>query len=338
MSNIDVITVGGAVKDITFYTNQGKIIPTPHDLTAQKMLAFEYGAKIDTKEVHLSWGGGAANSAMSFSNMGLKSATLVRLGRDEVGKELLKNLKKVGIDTRLVQFDNKLATGFSIIVGIESKDRDHVGFLYRGANNNLDIPKNIKSALVPSCIYISSLSGQNWLKNLKNIFLLAKNSKSKIAWNPGNLQLQGGKRILGSFLKDANILILNKDEAIELVLSGMKIGKKNPSYLNKPLYLLNILHEWGPKIVVITEGKKGSWSFDGKKIFRQKAIKTKVADTTGVGDAFGSTFVSGLLLKNDIKKSLQMAALNSSSVAKKVGAQNGLLKKDEILSNIKYAK
>lgn len=334
MSNIDVITVGGAVKDITFYTKQGKIIPTPHDLTAQKMLAFEYGAKIDTKEIYLSWGGGAANSAISFSNMGLKVAALVRLGKDEVGKELLNNFKKSKIDTSLVQFDNKLATGFSIIVGIESKDRDHVGFLYRGANNNLDISKNIKTVLNPSCFYISSISGQNWFKNLKNIFLLAKDNKAKIAWNPGNLQLQGGKKTLSDFLENTNVLMLNKDEAIELVLSGIKIGKKNPSYLNKPLYLLNIIHEWGPKIVVITEGKKGSWSFDGKKIFRQKAIKTKVVDTTGVGDAFGSTFVSGLLLKNDIKKSLKMAALNSSSVAKKIGAQNGLLKKNEILAKI----
>ncbi len=334
MPNFDVITIGGAVKDITFYTKQGKIIFTPRDLTAQKMLAFEYGAKIDTKEVYLSWGGGAANSAVSFSNFGLKVAALVKLGRDEASKELLNNFKKSKVDTRLVQLDGKLKTGFSVIIGIDNKEKEHVGFLYRGANNNLEIPKSYDGFISTFYFYISSLSGKNWLKNLKTIYTLAKSNNIKVAWNPGNLQLQGGKRLIGSFLKETNVLILNKDEAIELALSGIKMGRKNPSYLNKPLYLLNILHEWGPKIVIITEGVKGSWVFDGKNILRQKAMKTKVINTTGVGDAFGSSFVAGLILKNSIKKSLKMAAINSASVCSKIGAQTGLLKKNEIFKKL----
>ena len=49
-------------------------------------------------------------------------------------------------------------------------------------------------------------------------------------------------------------------------------------------------------------------------------------DTTGLGDAFGSSLVAGLELYNhDIKKALYLATANAASVLSQQGAQNGLL-------------
>ena len=42
----DFITIGGATEDITFYTTEGVVIDNSKDLLRQKLLAFEYGAKI----------------------------------------------------------------------------------------------------------------------------------------------------------------------------------------------------------------------------------------------------------------------------------------------------
>lgn len=331
MLKFNVLTIGGAVKDITFYTNQGKIFSTPNNLTAQKMIAFEYGAKIDTKEIYLNWGGGATNTAVCLSRLGLKVKTIFRVGQDDTGKSLIKNLQKEKINTDFVQFDNKLPTGFSLILGIDKKEREHIGFLFRGANNNLSLQSKNLANLNSDWIYLTSLSGKNWLNNLRIIFTFALQKRIKIAWNPGNLQLQGGRRSLGNFLKQTEILILNKDEAIELVLSGIKLGRKSPKYLNRPIYLLNILQEWGPKIVLITSGKKGAWAYDGKKIYHQKAARAKVIDTTGVGDAFSSSFLAGLIIeKGSIQKALKWGAINSASVTTKIGAQNGLLNRKEL--------
>ena len=130
-------------------------------------------------------------------------------------------------------------------------------------------------------------------------------------------------------------MILNKDEAIELALSGIKLGRKNPNHLNRPIYLLNILQEWGPKIVVITDGKKGAWAYDGKKIYYQKIFKARVADTTGVGDSFGSAFLAGLMAeKNNISRALKWGMINSASVLTKVGAQNGLLTRKKLTEKL----
>jgi sugar/nucleoside kinase (ribokinase family) len=330
----DVISLGGVVRDIIFYSNQGKTIATPENLTAQRLLAFEYGAKIDIKDVFLNFGGGAANSSVTFSKLGLKVAALARVGQDEAGQELIKQLKKEGVYTNFIQHDSKAKTGFSFILATE-KEREHIAFLYRGANKKLTFSLLHQLKVKAGWFYLTSLSGKNWPGELKRIFDFAKKQNINIAWNPGNLQLAAGQRALAGFLKQTSLLILNKDEAIELVLSGIKLGRKNPNCLNQPVYLSNILQEWGPKMVLITSGKKGACLYDGKKIYQQKAIKSKVADTTGVGDAFGSTFLAGYIkTKSNINQSLKWAALNSSSVVTETGAQNGLLTLKELKSKL----
>ena len=334
MKKFDVITIGGAVKDITFYTDKGRFFPTPENLTAQKMLAFEYGAKINVKELYLSLGGGAANTAVSFSLLGLKVASIFKVGADHLGQEIIANLKKEKIATEFIQIDKKQPTGLSVIIAVTKGEREHIVFTNRGANNSLLITSSQLAKLKADWFYISSLSGGNWLKNLKLIFQSAKQNNIKLAWNPGSLQLQAGKRILAAFLQQTDILILNKDEAIELVLSGIKLGRKDPRFLNKPVYLLNILKEWGPKMIVITNGKQGAWAYDGKKIHSQKICKAKVVNTTGVGDAFGSSFLAGVINSGNLTKALKWGMVNTSSVVTKVGAQSGLLTIKELKNKL----
>ncbi|MFA6410741.1 MAG: carbohydrate kinase family protein [Candidatus Buchananbacteria bacterium] len=334
MNNFDVVTIGGAVRDVTFYTDKGKIFLTPENLTAQKMVAFEYGAKIEIKESFFTIGGGAANTATSFCRLGFKTAILTRLGDDEIGKEIEKNFKQEGINTDLIQRDKKLPTGFSLIVAVSKGEREHIAFTDRGANKFLTLKKSDLEKISTKWFYLTSMSGKNWLTNLKTVFAVAKKNKIKIVWNPGTLQLNAGKKTLANFLKETDVLLLNKDEAIELVLSGIKLGRKNPSFLNKPLYLLNILQEWGSKTVVVTNGKKGAWAYDGKHIYQQKIVRAKTLNTIGVGDAFGSGFVGGLIFEKNINKALKWGMLNSGSVITKVGAQAGLLSRKKLLDKI----
>ncbi len=331
----DILSIGGAVSDITFYTDQAKVISTPEDLTAQRLLGFELGAKINPKEIHYTFGGGAANSSVALSRLGYKVGICARLGEDQDGKRLQAWLKKEKVDAGLIQLDRRERTGFSFILAYDKRDREHVSFVNRGANNNLAFRQQDCRRTCSRWIYLTSLSGNGWLGNLKSIFNFNQDQAGKIYWNPGNLQLQAGKKVLAPYLARTQVLLLNKDEAIELVLSGIKLGRKNPNHLNRPLYLLNILHDWGPKIVVITDGAKGGWAYDGKKIYQQKIFKSKVINTNGVGDAFGSAFLAGLIYeKCNIGRALKWGMANSSSVVTKVGAQTGLLTKAEVLKKI----
>ena len=61
----------------------------------------------------------------------------------------------------------------------------------------------------------------------------------------------------------------------------------------------------------------------------------KVVETTGAGDAFASSFLSGLIKKNDIKFALQLASANAESVISHHGAKNKLLTSKEALASMR---
>jgi len=333
----DMITIGGATEDITFYTKEGVLIDNKKDLTRQKLLAFEYGAKIKIDKSFSGFGGGAANAAVCFARLGFKSACLCAVGFDARARKIIDNFKKQGVATELVQKIKNKETGFSFL--LVGQSNEHICFSNRGASDELRItpPRqgsggqaNYELRIIKNAnwLYLTSLSGK-WQATLDKIFSVRG---AKIAWNPGHRQIITGPKVLGKYFKRTECLIINKDEALELVMSDKKYKNKSAAYLNKAKNLLAALICLGPKIVVITSGRQGADVIMGNKIYHQPIIKEKRRlDTTGVGDAFGSSFVAGLELYNqDIKRALLLAARNSAAEISRQGAQNGLLTRKEI--------
>ena len=320
----DILTIGGVMRDIIFLTSEGLVIDNAQDPLCQKLIAFELGAKIYVKKVYFEPGGGASNTATGFSKLGLKTAIMGRVGQDREGDQIIKGLRKQKIDTHLIQVDKKVSTGFSFILGLKHKKRAHAIFAYRGTNDYLIFKAKTSELKGIKRFYVSSLSSANWLRVLNKIFSSAK-KETKIAWNPSNVQLKAGFRKLSKYLKQTQVLILNEDEARELVLSKRKTKNLNIRYLLKQI------NQMGPKIVVITVGKKGAYAYDGKRVYYQKPALAKVINTTGAGDSFSAAFVASLFYQPDnVQKALKWGAVNSASVIDQIGAQRGLLTKKQI--------
>lgn len=323
----DFITIGGATEDITFYTDEGVLIKNKKNVLRQNLLAFEFGAKIKIDKAYSTFGGGASNTAVNFSRLGFKTASLISVGDGERGKKVLENLKNQNVDIAFSKIIKNRETGFSfLLVGPEN---EHIVFSNRAVNDELKISVfDLRKIKNTEWIYITSLSGE-WEDVLKKIFSL---KKAKIAWNPGNEQLVAGISVLKKYLKQTSVLCVNKDEAIELVVSDPKYKKKPTKFLNNSRNLQKIIKSWGPEIVVVTKGRQGVDVYDGECFYHQNIIKEKkVEDTTGVGDAFNSSFVAGLeAYQGDIKKAIRLGLRTTASVVAKQGAQNGLLSKKDL--------
>lgn len=328
----DIITIGGVTYDITFFPNAREtlLIDNKQDILRQKLLAFEHGAKISSDKVVHGFGGGAANTAVSFASLGFKSAAIVAVGSDIFGKEIISNFKrrKVGID--LVQIVPKYSSDLAVIV--IGPDKDRIIFRDDNVKNKLELNRKAVAAIKKvKWVYLASLSG-DWQKVLAQVYAVKnKTHKLMIAWNPGQAQLVGGLGELGFFFKRTDILILNQDEATQLVASDASIDKASVD-INNVKNLLSIIKKYGPLVVVITCGKDGAWAYDGEKMHYAPIIeKEDRIDTTGVGDAFGSSFVAGMELFNkDIDKAMKLGILNTSSVVAAPGAQNGLLNQEDL--------
>lgn len=322
---MNIITIGGATRDITFITDKGRVIETPENLTEQSLLAFEYGAKIKSEEVYFNFGGGACNTAATFSKLGISAAANCRIGNDDDGKSMIKNLEKLGINTGLIQVDEKRKTGFSLVV-VNKKEGDRVIFVYKGASDFLDVrEEEIKNT---EWVYLTSLAG-NWEEDLAEINKAVEGGKAKLAWNPGAAQISADKNKVDKTLQIAEILIINKDEAIELVQSEENL-KLDFNELNDVSVLARLLKRRGPKFIVITDGSNGAYAYDGENVLHSPVTLNKKIDSTGAGDSFGSAFVGGYILTSNIEKALKYGIINSGSVVSEYGAQNGILERGEI--------
>lgn len=303
-----------------FPTDEGLILETPEDLRSQTKVAFELGGKFRCRDRAEAVGGVAANVAQGLSRMGHEAAVYSKIGADDVGKWILQTLQSAGVRTETMDVDRTVKTDISAVVVVQQTG-DRIIFHNRDANEKLQITEEKLKGY--EWFYVSSLNG-DWQKNLQALLRAADRYGSKIALNPGQHNLKDDPRLILESLPHVSALFLNKDEALELLLAG---GIENrPEQLNDEQYLVQVLHDFGPAVVALTDGKRGAWTYDGRELWHSKIYEPKgLVDSTGAGDAFGSGFFSAYLYRYPLEKCLAYGIANAGSVVGSYGASEGLL-------------
>lgn len=320
----NITTIGGAAKDIMFYTNDMVLINNQKDLLQQKLIAFEYGAKIYSDQVYFTAGGGGANAAVVLAKLGIKTQSILCVGNDMFGQEIINKFKSLGINTKLIQSHKTLKTGVSFVANV-GKYNEHVIFVYRGANDAINLSSKIVKKINTDWVYLASPSA-NISSGFNELFKHCTHHKIQVAWNPGKDHLKLGLKTLAKFMKQTTVFNVNHDEALELLIKVKGQGLKNNVRL-----LLKDLHQYGQKLTVITDGHRGAYLYDGSKIYFRPASKKKGINTTGAGDCFGASLIAGIIkYKWDLDKALKLAMINSNSVITTIGAQEGLLTQPDL--------
>ena len=314
----DVICVGSSTVDAFARTELCEML---HDKSNKEFIAYPLGAKILVEEMHFTIGGGGTNSAVAFSRLGLKTAYLGKMGTRENSKRIVNQLKEENVDTSLIVRSEKARTGYSIV--LDTKNHDRTILVFKGSNNDLGINEVKLNKLKTKWFYFSTMMGKSY-KTLEKLADYAAKNNIKIAFNISSYLAKMGPSYLGKILKKTSLLVLNKDEA------GILVGKAD---IKKMLIKLNKL---GPKIVSITDGKKGVYVLYNKQIYYGKPhSKVKVVETTGAGDAFASSFLSGMIKKNNIEFAMKLGMTNAESVIQYHGAKEKLLTYNEALKVMK---
>lgn len=322
---LDIICVGSATRDVIFYTNDIRIIKNPEkDPIATHLFATELGAKLRSDDVYFEFGGGAANTAVNFRGLGLRTGVAAGIGNDSDGQAMYDMLHKAKIDTTYLPKSKKYRTGFSFIL-TSKKTGERTVHVYYGAAADLNLTRTVVSSFNTSWFYISSIADKKWRHAMNAMTEHAKNTGARVAWNPGGTQLTAGWKTVKKWLPYTEVLLLNRDEATELVMSASAAQSRSLRDM------LVFLQEAGAKIVVITDGRHGTYVYDGNEFYRRKAPKDKPVSTVGAGDCYGSSFVAGLIrYHGDIKKSMELAQHNATAVVQHVGAQHGLVQWNDL--------
>jgi sugar/nucleoside kinase (ribokinase family) len=174
----------------------------------------------------------------------------------------------------------------------------------------------------PKWIYLSSLASNTKDYHKEIIEYLNQNPSIKLAFQPGTFQIKLGLQELKGIYEKTEVFICNVEEAQRILHNESRDIK----------VLLNEIHKYGPKIVLITDGPKGAFMFDGDHYYFMPVYPDPKPpiERTGCGDAFSATFVAALIMGKTPLEALVWAPVNPMSVIQYVGAREGLLNKEHI--------
>ena len=280
-------------------------------------LVINYADKLAVDKYLRFTAGNAMNQAISSSMLGLKTALYTVIGDDSAGDDILEQLKKYKIGTEYVQKDIENPTNVSGVVSFQGERTILVYHIER----QYDLPMEMKT----KWIYLTSVGPQSVVSEAHNQVLtyLEANPSVKLAFNPGTHQMHMGLEALKPLFARSEILFMNKEE-YERVL-GIPTGADVK-------HLMSEMRKHGVKICVLTDGPKGSYSYDGEKFLQLDIFDGPVVERTGCGDAYGAGFTAARVYELSIEESMRCGTLNSAYVIRIPGPQNGLLEKEEMIS------
>ena len=323
----DIITFGSAAQDIHLKSKAFKILNDNKDFATGQGICLPFGSKIDIEDIVFSSGGGGTNTAATFSKQGFKTAFCGAVGDDIMGRDFLRELKEMKIDTRFVSVKKEKHTNQSIIVSTTGDERTIL--VYRGASELLSKNDFQLNKLEAKWFYLAPITGL-LCDNVLEIVSFAKENKIKVAMNPSKQQLFLPERELKNIFKNIDILFLNQEEASFLT----KIDFENENEIFKKI------DELCPGIAVMTKGGEGVTVSDGKYLYSARPDPNrKVVDTTGAGDSFAAGFLSDYIKYNsNIEKAIHFGLANSAGNLSEIGAKTGLLDKNSKFERVPVAK
>jgi len=300
-------------------------------------------------------GGAPANVACALSKLNINSSFIGRLGDDQFGRNFIDNFKRIGIDTRFLQFDDLYPTRIVKVLRDKSGDRFFSGFENYSGNafademldkSNLEenlsyLDKLLVNAkyIVTGTILLSSNESSDalifLLNHIKkfNIKIIVDLNWRDIFWSNSNTTSEPSKKQFKkiiNLLNFADTLKFAKEEAILFFNNSepLKISKFFPKEPD----------------VLITDGNNPiSWYVNGIQGNTKAFTSNNIIDTTGAGDAFLAGFISQMINSSDfldylkVEKNIKFASACGLLTCLKKGAitaQPDLIQVQKFLNSV----
>ena len=319
-----IIGIGNALVDVlTQLENDQLLEELGLPRGSMQLVDAERAAQIQEKSKNLSKqrasGGSAANTIHGLAKLGVETAFIGSVGKDETGRFFEKDLKNSNI--RPVLFYTDSPSG--IANGMISPDGERTFGTFLGAALELSSDKlESKHFAGYDVLHVEGYLVQNH-ELLETILKLAKENGLKVSLDLASYNVVEDNL---DFLREmvtqyVDIVFANEEEA--KAFSG-----EEP---NKALDHISSLAD----IAVVKVGSKGSMVKQGEKIVVVEPIKANPLDTTGAGDLYASGFLYGWLNGLDFDKAGALGSKLAGTVIEVMGAKFEDEKWDAIRKTLK---
>jgi len=260
-------------------------------------------------------GGAPANFAYISSLLGDRGVVASRVGNDELGREVVSCVKKLGGETAEIQTDPIHPTG-TVEVSIDNDGQPKFEIKKSVAWDFLEWTSGW-SALAKRCdaVCFGSLAQRSAQSRETIQSFLQEAFKTAVCVFDVNLR-QGDHtaELLSASMQNAHVVKLNHEE---LPVVAKLFGFESPDEKSAAKWLQE---KFGLRLVCVTRGARGSLMIGENESVEHPGFAVKVADTVGAGDAFTAALVHHFLRGASLAEMSEAANHLGSWVASQVGA------------------
>jgi len=256
-------------------------------------------------------GGAPMNVAYHLQKLGIPTAMISRVGKDERGEQLLQLLQNNSIDVDFIQKDEQHSTG---IVNATIRPNNEVLYdiVYPVAWDFIEWKQELSDMVEKARFFVyGSLAARN-KTSCQTLLKLREAAHTKVV----DINLRPphfNQKLIEDMLKGADIVKLNEHELflISRWYKELKEMDEQVKFLQDKFFI---------PIVIVTKGGEGAMVCKEGNVLTHKGFPVKVADTVGSGDAFLAAFLSGIFKEGDMEGCLQYANALGAFIASKEGA------------------
>ncbi|MBE0651611.1 MAG: adenosine kinase [Bacteroidales bacterium] len=318
-----IIGIGNALVDVlTQLENDDLLSELSLPKGSMQLVDAERAAQIQerskTLAKQMASGGSAANTIHGLAKLGIETAFIGSVGKDDTGRFFEEDLKNSNI--RPVLFHTDSPSG--VANGMISRDGERTFGTFLGAALELSAgqlkPEHFNGY---DLLHVEGYLVQNH-ELLETILRLAKENGLQVSLDLASYNVVEENL---SFLRDmvtkyVDIVFANEEEA--KAFSGSEPFKALEDLSN----LTNI--------AIVKVGSKGSYIKQSDKIIVIEPIKANPIDTTGAGDLYASGFLFGWVNNLGFEKAGFIGSLLAGTVIEVMGAKFGEEKWNEIKAMI----
>jgi ribokinase len=320
---LDVLVVGDILNDtfIKLFDDKASTSESENGLN----LTMPFGMKVPFEHAEVVYGvGNAANAAVALSKLGHKAGLISNAGNDRGGRDLIDALHEHKVDTRFIHLNTGKKTNHHYVLWY----KDDRTILINHEHYEYHWPRFRKNDH-PKWMYLTSIGANTEDYHAEILGFLHDHPDLKLMFQPGTFHISSGVQSFGEFYKRSDVVVLNREEAVQ-VTGG------NHENMHE---LIDKMHELGVKVVAISDGPNGAFMSDGNTRFMIPLYPDPAPplERTGAGDAFASTLLAGLLHGLSLEDAARWAPINSMNVVQHVGAQEGLLKVEDLMNLLRNA-
>lgn len=265
-------------------------------------------------------GGKGANQAIAAARAGAHTTFIGKVGQDQSGDFMVKQLTDSGVDDQFVQHSSEADTGSAIIM-LDNSSENRI--LIDGGTNQQVTPADVdlaQPAIAESDFLIAQFETPQ--ATTAHAFELAHAAKKRTILNPAPATTE----VPAALLKLTDLIIPNETETE--TLTGVHVTDEHSM-----IKAAEACQALGVANVIITVGSKGAFWMRGQEHGFVHAYKVNAVDTTAAGDTFIGALSSVLMTDfSNLAEAVRFANRASSLAVQKLGAQPSIPTEAAILA------